>query len=98
MKIDMKVLKSRVGDYINFSFFRDGQLWYVCNDGWEFPIPVEDTNNAQGSAPTFSAQMKGISLMRWVRKRMQYELELKLEAESSALAQSDDSQSSCSSL
>jgi hypothetical protein len=75
MKIDMEILKSRVKGTVNFSFFRAGQLWYVCEDGWEFPIPVEDTGNAQGSSPTFSAQMKGIYMMRWVKKAMEAELQ-----------------------
>lgn len=79
MKIDTEILKNRVKGYINFSFFRDGKLWYVCEDGWEFAIPVEDTSNTQGNSPTFSAQMKGIYLMKWVRAAMEKELEWESE-------------------
>ena len=84
MKINTETLKSRVKGYVNFSFFRDGTLWYVCQDGWEFSIPMEDTMNSQGSSPTFDAQMKGIYCMKWIRKAMKNELllsELKTESE-----------------
>jgi len=69
--IDEALLKERVKRLVQFSYFRDGALWYTCShDGFLFPVPVSDTTNEQGSSPTFGAQEKGILLMRWIRKAM----------------------------
>jgi hypothetical protein len=75
-KINADLLKSRVKEPVHFSFFRDGALWYTCADGWTFPIPVRDTDNAQGASPTFNAEEKGILLMKWIRKAMEQEAEV----------------------
>lgn len=63
-------LTQRVKGSVKFSFFRDGSLWYATDDGWEFPIPVDDTANEQGGSPTFPASDKAITYMRWIRKHM----------------------------
>jgi hypothetical protein len=76
---DKSLLKTRVKGNVKFSFFRDSTLWYECEDGWKFPIPVSDTTNSQGSSPLFSANEKGITFMRWIRKQMNADLELELE-------------------
>ena len=73
MSVDSALLKTRVKGAVNFTHFRDGSLWYVAEDGWEFPVPVAETINAQGSSPTFRAKEKGIILMRWIRKAMEVE-------------------------
>ncbi len=67
--------RDRVKEKAVFSHFREDALWYKTFDGWLFPIPVEDTKNAQGSQPTFGAEEKGILLMRWIRRHMERELE-----------------------
>ena len=77
IEIDTTLLKARVKEPVHFSYFRDGSLIYVTGDGWEFPVPVEDTINEQGGSPTFNAEEKGITLMRWMRKAMQAEAELR---------------------
>jgi len=73
-KIDIELLKFRVKQTVNFSYFRDGCLWYKTHDNWEFPISVEETINKQGNSPTFNACEKGIILMRWIRKHMELEV------------------------
>lgn len=74
-------LKTRVKGPVHFSYFRDGALWYACTDGWTFPVPVgSDTSNAQGGQPTFNATEKGITMMRWIRKAMESEAQLRAEA------------------
>jgi len=73
-------LKERVKGGATFQFFRDGALWYAADDGWEFPVPVSDTTNGQGSSPTFNAKEKGITLMRWMRKHMETEAQWQAEA------------------
>ena len=77
------LLKTRVKGRVRFVFYRDGALHYACDDGWEFPVPVMDTTNAQGSSPTFPAEDKGIVFMRWIRKAMEVESQVQAELEAS---------------
>jgi len=79
MAIDNDVLKTRVKAAVQFIFYRDGELWYRAVDGWQFPIPVVDTMNAQGGRPTFNAEERGMTLMRWIRKHMETELSWQAE-------------------
>lgn len=83
MTIEIALLKERVKGRVQFVYFRDGTLWYTCDDGWEFPVAVEDTTNAQGACPTFKAEDKGIVFMRWIRKQMEVEASYQAEASSS---------------
>jgi hypothetical protein len=48
-----------------FSFYRDNQLFYRIEDGFEFPVPINDVGNA-----TFLAEDKAILFMRWIRKHI----------------------------
>ena len=61
----MSVLKERVGNPVKFVRLADSELWYVCGDGFEFPIPLADTAGA-----TFQAEDKGLYFMRWIKKHM----------------------------
>ena len=47
-----------------FQYYRQGNLMYKTDDGFEFPVPLTDTNDA-----TFAAQDKAIFFMRWIRKQ-----------------------------
>lgn len=58
-------LKNRVKGSTNFINYHDGALWYKCDDGFEFPVPMEDIGGA-----TFNATEKGILMMRYIRKYM----------------------------
>ncbi len=62
-------LKERVSNEVNFVRFVNveskQELWYVCKDGFEFPIPLSDTEGAE-----FKATDKGMFFMRWIRKHM----------------------------
>lgn len=69
----MSLLTDRVKGSVNFSFFKDDCLWYKTDDGFEFPVPITDTTNAQGGSPTFLATDKAIYFMRWIRKAMEKE-------------------------
>ena len=31
------------GKKVRFKFYRDGELWYETDDGFEFPVPISDT-------------------------------------------------------
>ena len=49
-----------------FDCYRDGNLWYRTEDGWLFPISVEE---AKGG--TFLPKHKAIFLMRWMRRHIE---------------------------
>lgn len=74
MKLDMDALKTRVKGQVAFKYFQAGLLWYSCEDGYTFSIPIADTGNAQGSAPQFLATDRGGVFMRWIRQQMERDL------------------------
>ena len=49
----------------HFVFFRDKSLFYETDDGFQFPIPIDDAGSA-----TFNAEEKAILLMRYIRKHI----------------------------
>lgn len=48
-----------------FEYYIDGNLWYVTDSGFKFPIPMDDTRGA-----CFNREHKALTLMRWVRKHV----------------------------
>lgn len=60
-------LKDFVGEGKMVTFVRlyDGEAYYKCDNGFEFPIPAEDLKGAE-----FKASDKAIFFMRWVRKHL----------------------------
>ena len=64
----MKSIKDMVAGekQVTFARYREGELWYVTDDGFEFPVPVEDVGNA-----TFLARDKALLFMRYIRKHIQ---------------------------
>ena len=65
----MNSIKEMVKDrkMVRFSFYRDNELWYVTEDGFEFPVPLDDIGNA-----TFMHKDKAILFMRYIRKHIEY--------------------------
>ena len=62
----MSKIKDLVKDKkVRFSFYRQKELWYTTDDGFEFPVPIEDCGNA-----TFFAEDKAILFMRYIRKQL----------------------------
>jgi hypothetical protein len=53
------------GKKVRFTFYRDRQLFYQTECGFEFPVPIEDIGNA-----TFLAEDKAILFMRYIRKHL----------------------------
>ena len=51
------------GKKVRFSFYRNGELFYKTECGFEFPVPIHDIGNA-----TFLAEDKAILFMRYIRK------------------------------
>ena len=64
----MYSIKEMVKDHkkVRFSFYRDQELWYVTEDGFEFPVPLHDVGNA-----TFMAEDRAILFMRYIRKHIE---------------------------
>jgi len=56
-------IKDHIAGTAKFTRYQAGNLWYVCADGFEFPVPIEDTDSA-----VFLAEDKGMYFMRWIRK------------------------------
>ena len=53
------------GKNAHFVFFRDKSLFYETDDGFQFPIPIDDAGSA-----TFNSEEKAILLMRYIRKHI----------------------------
>jgi hypothetical protein len=65
----MNSIKEMVRDQkkVRFSFYRDKELWYITEDGFEFPVPLDDIGNA-----TFLHEDKAILFMRYIRKYIEF--------------------------
>ena len=63
----MRTLKEMIvnNQRVRFCFYRDGQLWYETECGFQFPVPIADTGTA-----TFMAEDRAILFMRYIRKYM----------------------------
>lgn len=59
---------------VRFSFYRNGELWYNTECGFEFPVPISDVGDA-----CFLAEDKAILFMRYIRKHITTINEAKLE-------------------
>ncbi len=49
-----------------FVCYRNKELWYRTEDGFEFPVPIDDTGEGQ-----FLAEDKAIIFMRYIRKHLE---------------------------
>jgi len=52
---------------VAFRFYRDDQLWYATECGFEFPVPISEAGTA-----TFLAEDRAILFMRYIRKHMEF--------------------------
>ncbi len=61
----MRTLKEMVNNNqkVRFRYYRDRELWYATECGFEFPVPIDDTGTG-----VFMAQDRAILFMRWIRK------------------------------
>jgi hypothetical protein len=53
------------GKRVRFKYYRDGELWYETEDGFEFPVSIADTGTG-----VFKAEDGAIQYMRWIRKHL----------------------------
>jgi len=58
-----------------FVRFQSNELWYRCENGFEFPVPVSDTNDA-----AFLPEDKASAFMRWIRKHIDFLAAAKVDA------------------
>jgi hypothetical protein len=63
----MRTLKEMIvnNQKVQFSFYRDGQLWYETECGFRFPVPIVDVGTA-----TFLVEDRAILFMRYIRKHL----------------------------
>ena len=62
----MTVAEIIKGQSVKFQYYRQGNLIYKTTDGFEFPVPIADTNDA-----TFPSEEKAIFFMRWIRRQLE---------------------------
>lgn len=60
-------LKELVGNgrTVHFIHYRQNELWYATDNGFEFPVPIADTGDG-----VFLNQDKAILFMRYIRKHL----------------------------
>ena len=72
----MVVLKDRIKNKsVKFVHYVHGELWYVCEDGFEFPVPIDYAGTG-----CFKRDDKAILFMRYIRKHMEFLDKAKSEA------------------
>lgn len=54
------------GKSVTFIHYRDSELWYRTECGFEFPVPISETGNA-----TFLAKDRAMLFMRYIRKHIE---------------------------
>jgi hypothetical protein len=52
---------------VKFLRYQDENLWYECEGGFSFPVPISDASGA-----IFLPEDKALVFMRWIRKHIQY--------------------------
>ena len=50
---------------VEFLRFQQNELWYKTENGFEFPVPIEDTGSAE-----FKPKDKAILFMRWIKRHL----------------------------
>ena len=53
------------GKKVRFSYFRDSEFWYEQEDGFLFPISLQEATTGRA---TFLAEDKAIYYMRWMKR------------------------------
>ena len=61
------------GKKVTFIHYKDSELWYRTECGFEFPVPISDTG-----AATFLAADRAMLFMRYIRKHIEMLSEAKV--------------------
>lgn len=67
MTKSIKDIISEGNGKVHFKCYSKGELWYVTDGGFEFPVPIKDTGDG-----IFLAQDKAILFMRYIRQYLNY--------------------------
>lgn len=51
---------------VTFVYFRDGNFWYRCDNGFMFFVPLDDIGTG-----TLWSEDKSVFFMRWIRKHIE---------------------------
>lgn len=62
--MDIKEMVSN-GKKVKFMHYRQKELWYVTETGFEFPVPIEDCGDG-----VFLAEDKAMLFMRYIRAHL----------------------------
>ena len=68
----MKLIEMVKGKVVRFEFYKENELFYSTEDGFIFPVPIEDIGNA-----TYKAEDKAPLFMRYIRKELAIQAEYK---------------------
>jgi hypothetical protein len=63
----MTIIDRIRGKKVKFIKYKNNELWYSCEDGFEFPVPISDTGTAE-----FKNEDGAMFFMRWIRKQMEF--------------------------
>ena len=62
----MNTIKEMVKNkQVSYLFYREKELWYTTECGFEFPVPIDDVGTA-----AMNRDDKAIYFMRWIRKQV----------------------------
>ena len=62
----METVKECIKGKVQFEFYRKGFLFYKCENGFAFRVPIDDCGDA-----CFNREDKGILFMRYIRKEIE---------------------------
>lgn len=61
----MKLI-DHVKGQVHFDFYREGEMWYKTDSGFNFPVPTSEAGTA-----CFLRDDKALLFMRYIRKHME---------------------------
>lgn len=50
---------------VKFVHYKQNELWYITETGFEFPVPIEDVGDG-----VFQNEDKALFFMRWIKKHI----------------------------
>jgi len=62
----MGIREMIAGKKVHFVCYKQKELWYATEDGFEFPVPISDTGDGE-----FLPEDKAMFFMRWIRKHLE---------------------------
>jgi hypothetical protein len=63
----MSIKDMVAGKTVKFVKYQRSELWYMTECGFEFPVPLDETGDAE-----FLNTDKAMLFMRWIRKYMEF--------------------------